>query len=67
MKYLLFSIVFVLCTCACFPQGDNQSESIKIELPTNFKKALLVNEIEIPIQSKADNNSNDFVDIKAEY
>lgn len=67
MKYLLFSLALVLSTSVCFSQGDNNSESIKIELPTNFKKAILVNEIEIPVQSKVDNNSNDFVDIKAEY
>ncbi|MEO1031234.1 MAG: peptidoglycan DD-metalloendopeptidase family protein [Bacteroidota bacterium] len=50
-----------------FAQNDSVSSTIKIKLPTTFKKAALVNEVEIPVQTHKDSTAEKSIDIKAAY
>ncbi|MCT4631081.1 M23 family metallopeptidase [Winogradskyella sp.] len=63
MKTLSFAFIFFLGLTFAFSQNDSLSETLKITVPTTFKKAVFVEKIEIPVQSKTDS----IVDIKAEY
>lgn len=53
-------------TCV-IAQNESPSDTLKITLPSTFKKASLVKEIEIPLQSDTDTLLNALPDIKAEH
>ncbi|WP_299519074.1 peptidoglycan DD-metalloendopeptidase family protein [Winogradskyella sp.] len=67
MRTLTLSLTFLLFCCFAFAQNDSLSKTIKIKLPTTFKKAELINEVEIPLQSNSDNIIERSIDIKSDY
>lgn len=67
MKTLSFAFSFFLGLALITAQNENPSETLKITLPTAAKKASLIKEIEIPLQSDADSLFNALPDIKAEF
>ena len=67
MKTLLFAISFFMGITCVVAQNESLSDTLKITLPSTFKKASLVKEIEIPLQSDTDTLLNALPDIKAEH
>ncbi len=67
MRILTLCLAFLLPCCFAFAQNDGPAKAIKIKLPTTFKKAELVSEVEIPVLSEADSASEKGIDIKSEY
>jgi murein DD-endopeptidase MepM/ murein hydrolase activator NlpD len=68
MKTLLFAISFFMGVNCLSAQNEIPSDTLKIILPSTFKKASLVKEIEIPLQSSdTDTLLGDSPDIKAEH
>lgn len=66
MKTLLFTISFFIGITCVIAQNESPSDTLKIKLPSTFKKASLVKEIEIPLQSDTDTLLSALPDIKAE-
>ncbi|MAB47264.1 MAG: peptidase [Flavobacteriaceae bacterium] len=67
MKTLLFAFSFFMSLTCVIAQNESSSETLKITLPSTYKKANLVKEIEIPLASGSDTILSDLPDIKAEY
>ncbi|WP_243471956.1 M23 family metallopeptidase [Winogradskyella sp. MH6] len=67
MKTLLFAFSFFMSLTCVIAQNESSSETLKITLPSTYKKANLVKEIEIPLASGSDTLLSDLPDIKAEY
>lgn len=67
MKTLSFAFSFFLGLALITAQNENPSETLKITLPTAAKKASLIKEIEIPLQSDADSLFDALPDIKDEF
>lgn len=66
MKTLLFTFSFFLGLVLVSAQNESTSESLTISFPTTIKKASLIKEIEIPLQSSNGAIENVLPDIKAE-
>ena len=64
MRTLTLCLVLVLSSCFAIAQTDTLSKAITIKLPTTFKKAALVNEVEIPAHA---DEAGVTVDIKGEF
>jgi murein DD-endopeptidase MepM/ murein hydrolase activator NlpD len=67
MKTLFFAFSFFMSLTCVIAQNESSSETLKITLPSTYKKANLVKEIEIPLASDNATLLNDLPDIKAEY
>ncbi|WP_299362184.1 M23 family metallopeptidase [Winogradskyella sp.] len=67
MRILTLCLAFLLPCCFAFAQNDSLSEAIKIKLPSTFKKAELISEVEIPILSKTDSTAEKSIDITSAY
>ncbi|WP_299113684.1 M23 family metallopeptidase [uncultured Winogradskyella sp.] len=67
MRTLFFCFAFLMPLSITLAQNDSLSKTIKIMLPTTVEKTILVEEIEIPIQTHKDSMVEQTVNIKADY